>query len=530
MLDSSAVLMEYYNTTLKLLRNIYRTVGLSPSSEFPACNQFLLLVLIGWLFEVLSFTPDFSPPTIKDEDDNNDDITEPRLDHIPFVDQSLLYSCCPYLSDIKTLLSESTASSPMRKITPVAASTTQPEITAGFLLSKVQNDLERNFLHTQSPSLKKTVEFVGSRVASNCIKNIDSQELTVKRNLLSELIMKKFHIASIDSDADFDDFIEEKCKVVIRNIVSEEISGQVMRTACSLAIRNSLQKTQRWIHVQIPGAFRQEIESCLSKCSKLQAHKESPTKDESSTDTIHSDPSSTLSTPSVLLQELKDAIYQLLTTSEPDQLVKQHLSLIKRSKEVLKEKHLLPQLSMSALESLLKDLISLTCIVSPSSVHLFVTPPREEVNLVPSKKLKSKTQELNISPSSKSPASNCAMKSNTSESPGNAQHRSDMNETSQNERLQERLREFSQEHSLVSNGNLTTLSVSQTRTDFLQEIISVSKSHFHDKLDFESFFSPRTDLLQTTDSDGNKARKKLHKIVNYFVESSIIQGDDLCEH
>ena len=42
------------------------------------------------------------------------------------------------------------------------------------MFSSLKLELENNFFHNHSPSLKKTVEFISNRIASNCIKSIDA--------------------------------------------------------------------------------------------------------------------------------------------------------------------------------------------------------------------------------------------------------------------------------------------------------------------------------------------------------------------
>ncbi|XP_062573443.1 codanin-1-like [Saccostrea cucullata] len=102
-----------------------------------------------------------------------------QLDTMGFVDQSVFYSCCPYLLELRTLLTEfavgcSSKTSTIRKITPVSAEdTTIPKPSD----VQIQLQLEENFFHNHPASLRRCVDFVAERTASNFIKKFRSTSL-----------------------------------------------------------------------------------------------------------------------------------------------------------------------------------------------------------------------------------------------------------------------------------------------------------------------------------------------------------------
>ncbi|PIK33976.1 putative codanin-1 isoform X3 [Apostichopus japonicus] len=538
MIDSDAVTLDYYKSTFRLLSSIYRVVGTSNVGKFPPCNQFLLLLLIGWLFEVLSQTPDLLNTLESTQLSESSEFTEPPLDHIPIIEQPYLYTACPYLSDARGLLSEASVSSPMRKITPVAADVTVPSshnYTTEFNVSQVQIDLERNFFHTQSPSLKKSVDFVGNRVASNCIKHIDGRLLMANRKQLADRMMGMFQNASttegdlggfrkeaqdctdqicketlLEADHSAKRFVEKKCKVLIRNMVADDASVQLQQTACSIAVRNSLQKVQRWIHLQIPGAFKQELESTLQKCLKLQTTKaghstEMKMKSEETAGIVSMTP------PSVLLQELKDAVYALMFSPDPSQLSQDLHSLITKTKTVLGGRQDLTPTTISAIGHLLKDLFALTCIIYP---HCVTTPP---LAIKPFEQITDKFNSVNISSSG-----------GTRSVPVQYRNGRDTRETSRSKDSQGNTEYHTKQCSVKDCPYEVsiTLNTKERKHCLLHEFLLLCKEYINFKLSPQNFISARTQYISAL---GNSVTTEFDfcQIYNYMNEIQLIDDDEV---
>lgn len=110
---------------------------------------------------------------------------EHGLDAVPVVDQQLLYTCCPYIGELRKLLalwvsgSSGRSGGFMRKITPTTTTGlgAQPSRTSQGLQAR----LAHAFFHNQPPSLRRTVEFVAERIGSNCVKHI-------KATLVADLV------------------------------------------------------------------------------------------------------------------------------------------------------------------------------------------------------------------------------------------------------------------------------------------------------------------------------------------------------
>ncbi|OXB68244.1 UNVERIFIED_CONTAM: hypothetical protein H355_012536 [Colinus virginianus] len=133
------------------------------------------------------------------------------LDSVPLVDQQLLYTCCPFLGELRKLLASFVAGSGVknggfiRKITPTAAESLAPKTS--ITQRKLQMELEQAFFHNQPPSLRRTVEFVAERVGSNCVKHI-------KATLVAELVQRAEVMLQDkvkEEDANHDKLLEEVC-------------------------------------------------------------------------------------------------------------------------------------------------------------------------------------------------------------------------------------------------------------------------------------------------------------------------------
>ena len=60
-------------------------------------------------------------------------------------------------------------------------------------------ELEKNFFHNHSTSLKKSVEFVSGRVASNCIKFIDGSLVSQARLRVPKVLTDMLALCSSSS-------------------------------------------------------------------------------------------------------------------------------------------------------------------------------------------------------------------------------------------------------------------------------------------------------------------------------------------
>lgn len=168
---------------------IYRRAELCP------INGFFIRLLLSWLFDQPNFPralltqrddelcSQLQVP-FKAVDDHDPADSARRLDRCPFlVDSTLLYQCCPCLWTWRQLLTDFASSDQHRpavgrKITPIAAgdepSPAKPSRPSSTVKS-LQVLLRENFFHNQPSSVKRTVDFVAERLASNIVRDIRHQ-------------------------------------------------------------------------------------------------------------------------------------------------------------------------------------------------------------------------------------------------------------------------------------------------------------------------------------------------------------------
>ncbi|XP_037795460.1 codanin-1-like [Penaeus monodon] len=133
-----------------------------------------------------------SPMTTPLKPNENENVAEQTvyLDMSDFVDQQMVTICCPFICELKHLLSEfwlgvssKKSTNSYRKITPLSTSDkTSPAQTQ----KQLQLQLEDNFFHNNPSSVRKTTEFVIERVSSNVIKKIRTKIIPEQREAALE--------------------------------------------------------------------------------------------------------------------------------------------------------------------------------------------------------------------------------------------------------------------------------------------------------------------------------------------------------
>ncbi|NXJ15405.1 CDAN1 protein, partial [Odontophorus gujanensis] len=294
LVDHIAPFLDYYRKVFCLLLQIYRLMVLSEDKEMSFLNKLLILAVLGWLFQVVPSVPEelFFATDVRQEGLVMDTVTSAQaLDSVPLVDQQLLYTCCPFLGELRKLLASFVAGSGVknggfiRKITPTAAESLAPKTS--ITQRKLQMELEQAFFHNQPPSLRRTVEFVAERVGSNCVKHI-------KATLVAELVQRAEVMLQDkvkEEDANHDKLLEEVCAHLyeegaqaltkgrefcknkgpeaVRVLLPEETSAAVLSSAEDIAVELATEKACGWLSANIAALIKREVKATFNRMLKV---------------------------------------------------------------------------------------------------------------------------------------------------------------------------------------------------------------------------------------------------------------------
>uniref|UniRef100_A0A663LKH7 Codanin-1 C-terminal domain-containing protein n=1 Tax=Athene cunicularia TaxID=194338 RepID=A0A663LKH7_ATHCN len=289
LVDHIAPFLDYYRKVFCLLL----LMVLSEDKEMSFLNKLLILAVLGWLFQVPSVPEElfFSADIMQEGLMMGTVTSDQALDCVPLVDQQLLYTCCPYLGELRKLLASFVAGNGaknggfIRKITPTAAESLASKTSV--TQQKLQVELEQAFFHNQPPSLRRTVEFVAERVGSNCVKHI-------KATLVAELVQRAEVMLQDkvkEEDANHDKLLEEVCTHLyeegaqalikgrefckkkgpeaVRVLLPEETSAAVLSSAEDIAVELATEKACGWLSANIAALIKREVKATFSRMLKV---------------------------------------------------------------------------------------------------------------------------------------------------------------------------------------------------------------------------------------------------------------------
>ncbi|KAM9201714.1 codanin-1 isoform 1-T1 [Dugong dugon] len=297
--DHIVPLLDYYRRTFSLLRHLHRSLVLSEEREGEMCflNKLLLLAVLGWLFQIPTVPEDlfFLEEGQLDALEVDTVASEHGLDSMPVVDQQLLYTCCPYIGELRKLLASWVSGSSgrsggfVRKITPTTTTSLgaqPPQTTQGL-----QAQLAQAFFHNQPPSLRRTVEFVAERIGSNCVKYIKAtlvadlvrqaesllQEQLVTQGQeggdtvqLLEILCSQLCPHGAQALAQGREFCQRKSPEAVRALLPEETPAAVLSSAESIAVGLAMEKACVWLSANITALIRREVKAALSRTLRAQ--------------------------------------------------------------------------------------------------------------------------------------------------------------------------------------------------------------------------------------------------------------------
>ncbi|NWJ06130.1 CDAN1 protein, partial [Crypturellus undulatus] len=293
LVDHIAPFLDYYRKVFCLLLQVYRLMVLSEEKEMSFLNKLLILAVLGWLFQVPSVPEElfFSTSARKEGLVIGTVTSPPALDSVPLVDQQLLYTCCPYLGELRKLLASFVAGSGtknggfIRKITPTAAESLAPKPSA--TQRKLQAELEQAFFHNQPPSLRRTVEFVAERVGSNCVKHIKAtlvaelvqraevmlqdkvKEMDTNQDTLLEEVCAQLYEEGAQALVRGREFCKKKGPEAVRVLLPEETSTAVLHGAEDIAVELATEKACGWLSANIAALIKREVKATFNRMLKV---------------------------------------------------------------------------------------------------------------------------------------------------------------------------------------------------------------------------------------------------------------------
>ncbi|KAL3271000.1 hypothetical protein HHI36_021501 [Cryptolaemus montrouzieri] len=277
MLDPITLRTTYYTSVINILITLYRNFGNSESS-IPEHNIYLVKYTLGWFFELNNF-----PHSVFFERLHSNgsfkmmDCHKPLgIDRLNIADQNVLYIFCPYLEEIRKLLTSKIVAKDritIRHITPLSAAESPKEVAR----KKIENQLEEAFFNGHPASLRKTVDFVAERIASTCVKWLCYNVVPdFKRNLTKELhaqlrdwikhkrnsediLRKKSENFALDNlkrlevfcEAEVDKIVEKKLKSAIVALLPLDCLPQMEAICIVAAKRMCLDKVKQWTSTHI---------------------------------------------------------------------------------------------------------------------------------------------------------------------------------------------------------------------------------------------------------------------------------------
>ncbi|XP_015780286.1 PREDICTED: codanin-1-like [Acropora digitifera] len=223
MMDHVAPLLDYFSETLHWLSRTYRCLASAPKPELNH-SKLLLISCIGWLFEISVIPASFFFKSLSEQNSSIDyeiKLSDARanLDCGGVIDQAILYSCCPYLGEIRSVLVEAAAgqagmTGPVKKITPVSAD--EPSRISSTQ-KQLQLQLEENFFRIQPDFVKRLSDFTVERLCSNVISHIKGTIIPSVLDKGSQRI-REFLEVEFSSNTKIDQ-AKEKCRPCVLKII-----------------------------------------------------------------------------------------------------------------------------------------------------------------------------------------------------------------------------------------------------------------------------------------------------------------------
>ncbi|GAB6020614.1 codanin 1 [Chamberlinius hualienensis] len=294
MMDYFAPRIPYYNDVLRSCFGVYKFFMCIEDHNNNSYSKLLFRLILEWLFQVIRSACDESAcdsimnTSLETFDTNAKNNFGINSGHLKFVDERVLYLCCPFLLEFKYILLEfnngvGCKSSSIRKITPVSTITPVSSLASA---KQLDLKLEENFLHCQPSYIKNTIDFVVDRISSNVQKHVktfiipriqcgvskevselsislkendDDKQLKSAAAAKTEELSKKLTV-SIRTEAI--NYVKCYCpnsiSTAVKSLLPDDISTIVENSIVQVTLRRTVQRTNEWLNNHVTENIQYE--------------------------------------------------------------------------------------------------------------------------------------------------------------------------------------------------------------------------------------------------------------------------------
>ena len=235
-------------------------------------NRFFLCIHLGWLFENPSFPRELFvrdiPKLIGDISAKVDSNT---IDGNKCLKATLLYNCCPYLSELKVVLSQYHTGIKSRRTAlssnPATKKETRENVTRQATIEpqQMQQDLEVHFFHQQPDSVKQTVDFVTKRLTSNIVSMLKDDVIPKDaRSVLNEIDENLKMLVSDKSSTKERNDSKEMLYIFVKEL-AEKSHNEIIKEATKI-VEKQLEKEAAYALISLLGRTKQNV---ISLCQQF---------------------------------------------------------------------------------------------------------------------------------------------------------------------------------------------------------------------------------------------------------------------
>ena len=290
-MNETSLKLKFNHNVFCELIHIYRSQGLRFTET--NLNGIFILFQLGWLFEqplISSHVPFYKLLENKPTCWNKQLCDWRSSSGVDFISKSLLIRFCPYIGEIKTVLSK-TGSGSLRKIKPLTHIDKVPVVDSEKILRET---MVQDFFKYKPKYFKETADFVIERFCANLKLSISTalvpavlkdateslKKLVVieegKRLEIEELKQKNaaflkqiLSTSKPDLEAKMrllcDDYCKENSQDVISRMLPISVDERVVQTAAKIISYDVKQKMHEWMLHNISDKYQEDLNAAFHK-------------------------------------------------------------------------------------------------------------------------------------------------------------------------------------------------------------------------------------------------------------------------